>query len=92
MRLHFGGRPENSKNIVMTCYHCHKVSHLGKNCKYRASTPKQEDIKGKSKVDVEEVRNQMGKTWWKKTEESETSNTIVDDTSSNRLGETSTSN
>lgn len=71
----------------MAYVHFHKVGHLRRDCRYQASTPNEEDTKGKGKVDVDEIHNQMGKMWKKKIEESGTSNVSVYDTSSNGLGD-----
>ena len=42
-------------NIGIACFHYHKVSRLRKDCGYWASTPNEEDTKGKGKVDVDEI-------------------------------------
>ena len=47
-----------------TCFSCHKIGHIRKNCPTRSKAPNFEFDKGK--VDVEHIRNEMNKTWKKK--------------------------
>ena len=76
----------------MTHYHFHRVGHLVKNYKYRVLAPNEKDPKGTGKVNIDEVCEPMNKKWIRNTKENETSNATDGDTSSNGLGETSTSN
>ena len=56
-----------------TCFSCHKTSHISKHCPTRSKAPSCEFFKGKGKVDVEHIKNDMNKTW-KKKDASSTSN------------------
>ena len=46
----------------------HKIGHVRKNCPTRSKAPKSKFDKGK--IEVENVRNEMNKTWKKKETES----------------------
>ena len=76
----------------MTCHHYHKVVHLSKNCRYWTLAPKEEDTRVIEKVNVNEICNQMGKTWKIKIKEIGSYNVVVADTSSNGSGDTCTTN
>ena len=54
-----------------TCFSCHKTSHVRKDCQTRSKAPKFELDKGNTKI--ENVRNEMKKTW-KEKETKSTSN------------------
>ena len=50
----------------ITCFSYHKTSHISKHCPTRSKAPNSKLNKGKGKVDVEHIRNEMNKTWKKK--------------------------
>ena len=63
IRTHFRGNYSRWLSQT-TCFSCHKTSHVRENCPRRSKAPKSKFDKGKTKV--ENVRNEMNKTWKKK--------------------------
>ena len=47
-----------------TCFSCHKIGHVRRDFPTRSKAPKSEFDKGK--IEVDNVRNEMNKTWKKK--------------------------
>ena len=47
-----------------TCFSCHKIGHVRKDFPTRSKAPKSEFDKGKT--EVENVKNEINKTWKKK--------------------------
>ena len=70
IRTHLSGN-YNRWLIQTTCFSCHKIGHVRKDCPTMSKAPKSEFDKGKT--EVENVRNEMNKTW-KKKEKKRTSN------------------
>ena len=49
-----------------TCFSCLKTGHISRNCPTRSKAPSCEFNKGKGKADIENVRDEMNKTWKRK--------------------------
>ena len=49
-----------------TCFSYLKTGHISINCPTRSKEPNNEFNKGKGKVDVEKIRDEMNKTWKRK--------------------------
>ena len=65
IRTHF--RSDYSRWLSQTtCFSYLKTGHISRNCPTRSKAPSSELNKGKGKVDVEEVKVHMNKTWKKK--------------------------
>jgi cellular nucleic acid-binding protein len=76
IRTHFRGN--YSRWLCQTtCFSCLKTGHISRNCPTRSKAPSSEFNKGKGKIDVEEVRGQMNKTWKKKDESNTSSEEIT---------------
>ena len=59
IRTHFRGNCSRWLNPT-TCLSCYKIGHVRKNCPTRSKVPKSKF--DKSKIEVENVRNEMNKT------------------------------
>ena len=67
IRTHFKGN--YSRWLCQTtCFSCLRTGHINRNCPTRSKAPSSEFNQGKEKVDVEQIRGQMNKTWKKKDE------------------------
>ena len=84
IRTHFTSNYKRWFNEIV-CFSCHNIGHVSNKYPTRSPTLRNENNKGKDKVDVEKVRNQMNTTWRKKEDYSSTSQSEV--TSSNGSGD-----
>ena len=89
IRTHFSGNYKRWLSQT-TCFSCLKISHISKHCPTRSKAPSCEFDKGKGKVDVEHIRDEIKKTW-KKKDDCNTSNG-EGITSPNGLGDHTSSN
>ena len=65
IRTHF----KENYNIWLnktTCLSCLKTGHVSRNCPTKAKAPRTEVNNGKEKVDVENIKVDMKKTWQKR--------------------------
>ena len=67
IRTHYSGN-YNRWLSQTTCFRCHKIGHIRKNCPTRSKAPNSKFDKGK--IEVEHIRNEMNRTWKKKDVES----------------------
>ena len=65
IRTHFKGNYNRWLNKT-TCFICLKTGHVSKNYPTKVKAPKIEVNKGKEKVDVENIKADMKKTWQKR--------------------------
>ena len=62
IRTHFSGN-YNKWLSQTTCFSCLKTSHINKHFPTRSKAPCCEFSKGKGKVDIEHIRDEIKKTW-----------------------------
>ena len=67
IRTHFKGNYSRWLSQI-TCFSCHKTGHVRKDYPTRSKAPKFEA--NKEKIEVNNVKNEMNKTWKKKETES----------------------
>ena len=79
-------------NGGIVCSHCHMIGHLRKNYEIRVLESNVEKKKGKTKVVVQQSRNQMNQTYRKQEEGINNAISDVEVTQSNGLGDLNTAN
>ena len=62
IRTHFIGS-YNRWLSQTTCFNCLKIGNITKYCPTKSKAPNSEFNKGKEKVDVENIRGEMNRTW-----------------------------
>ena len=65
IRTHFSGNCQRLLRQI-SCFDYLKTSHISKYCPTKSKAPSYEFDKGKSKENVEYIREEMNKTWKKK--------------------------
>lgn len=73
-------------NFGMAYFHCHKDGHLAKDYKYRGKAPLEEQPSEAAQVNFDEIRDQMNKTWRRKSQDDGNELGTIDGTSSSGLG------